>query len=210
MSDSEPLCRDPSGLPAAIPAEVLEHDCGCGNAWRWAREGETVLDLGCGSGKTCFLLSRVVGPSGSVVGVDASAAMLAVGRRHQAEVARAIGWSNVRFLESRIEDVGRVGTAGPLVAGASVDLVVLDCVLTLVQARERSPILAEAARVVRVGGLVVVSDILRDDREGISGALAEAGFERIEVVEREEAARRVIDGVPRFAMTIQASRGRER
>lgn len=206
MSDPEPPFPDPAGFLAAIPAEVLEHDCGCGSAWRWAREGETVLDLGCGSGKTCFLLSRVVGPSGHVIGLDASAAMLGVARRHQDAVARAIGWSNLRFVESRIEDLGRGGTAGPLVADASVDLVVLDCVLTFVQARARGSILDQAARVLRSGGRLLVSDILRGDREGVPEALAGAGLEGIVVLERSEEVSLVIDDAPRFATMILAYR----
>jgi len=202
MSEPEPRFRNPTGLPA----EVLEHDFGCGSAWRWAREGETALDLGCGSGKTCFLLSRVVGLAGRVIGVDASPAMLAVARRHQEAVARAVGWSNVRFVESRIEDLMRPGSARPLVPEAGVDLVVLDCVLTLAQIRDRGPILDVAARALRSGGRILVSDIVRRDLEGIPEALALAGFEEAEVVERSEEVRRAVDGVPRYATTVRARR----
>jgi arsenite methyltransferase len=183
-----------------IPAEVLEHDCGCGSAWRWAREGETAIDLGCGSGKTCFLLSSAVGSSGSVIGVDASPAMLDVALRHQSEVARAIGWSNVRFVESRIQDVGEAVEAG------SADLVVLDCVLTLVQERERGAILTEALRLLRAGGRLLLADILADDLEGMPEVLKASGFERHEVVERSGEIRRVVSGIPRFATTIRAGR----
>ena len=183
--------------PPSIPAEVLEHDCGCGSAWKWAREGETAIDLGCGSGKTCFLLSSAVGSSGRVIGVDASGAMIEVARRHQAPDG-----SNVRFVESRIEDLGQ------RVADASADLAVLDCVLTFVPERVRGPILAEAARVVRPGGRLFVSDVLAADLEGLPESLEASGFERIEVVERNDGIRRVIDGIPRAATTLRAWRAR--
>ncbi|MFN0006729.1 MAG: methyltransferase domain-containing protein [Planctomycetota bacterium] len=188
-------------LLVTIPAEVLEHDCGCGSAWKWAREGETALDLGCGSGKTCFLLSSAVGSSGRVIGVDASPAMLDVARRNQSEVARAVGCSNVRFVEARIQDVGEAVGAG------SADLVVLDCVLTFVPARERAEILSAASAALRPGGRAIVSDVLALDLEGVLAALAEAGFASVDVIERYAEVRRVIDGVPRFATTIRACLG---
>lgn len=206
MSEPQAPPHDSRELLAAIPAEILEHDCGCGNAWRWAREGETAVDLGCGSGKTCFLLSRIIGRSGRVIGVDASPAMLGVARRHEKAVARAVGWSNVRFVESRIEDLGRTESARPLVADACADLVVLDCVLTLVQERDRGAILHEALRVVRPGGQLFVADILARDLERIPESMTASGFERPEVVERSEDARRVVSGVPRFATTMRTRR----
>jgi len=204
MSDPRSRVRAPSEILAAIPAEVLEHDCGCGSAWKWASEGETAVDLGCGSGKTCFLLSSAVGSSGRVIGVDASAAMIDVARRSESVVARAVGWSNVRFVESRIEDLGRGGSSGALVADASVDFAVLDCVMTFVPERVRKGILLEAARVVRPGGQLLVADVLAADLEGLPALLAASGFGRIEVVERDDEVRRVIDGHPRCATTVRA------
>jgi len=55
---------------AAIPAEVIERDYGCGDPSAHLREGEVVLDLGSGTGKTRFIASQVVGPAGRVIGVD--------------------------------------------------------------------------------------------------------------------------------------------
>src|SRR5688572_8617575 len=52
-----------------IPAEVIERDYGCGDPSQHVRPGETVLDLGCGTGKICFIASQVVGPTGRVIGV---------------------------------------------------------------------------------------------------------------------------------------------
>ena len=54
----------------AIPQEVIDCDYGCGDPSKYVRGGETVLDLGSGAGKICFIASQVVGESGKVIGVD--------------------------------------------------------------------------------------------------------------------------------------------
>ena len=61
-----PVTYDPA-LLAALPAEVLERDYGCGDPSRHVRSGETVLDLGSGAGKVCFIASQLVGPTGRVI-----------------------------------------------------------------------------------------------------------------------------------------------
>src|SRR5262245_39762667 len=81
----------------AIPREILERDYGCGDPSRYLRPGETVLDLGCGGGKSCFIASQIVGSTGRVVGVDMNDDMLALARRHQGTVGDAIGFHNVEF-----------------------------------------------------------------------------------------------------------------
>ncbi len=53
-----------------IPREVIERDYGCGDPSRYVSEGETVLDLGSGTGKICFIAAQIVGPNGKVIGVD--------------------------------------------------------------------------------------------------------------------------------------------
>src|SRR6185295_20116450 len=61
---------------AAIPPEVLERDYGCGDPSKHLRAGETVLDLGSGAGKICFIASQIVGPAGRVIGIDMTDEML--------------------------------------------------------------------------------------------------------------------------------------
>src|SRR6056297_999496 len=90
---------------AAIPDEVIQRDYGCGDPSRFVREGEDVLDLGSGGGKICFIASQIVGPSGSVIGVDQNDDMLRLARDSQAEVAGRIGYDNVRFFKGRIQDL---------------------------------------------------------------------------------------------------------
>lgn len=53
-----------------IPEEILEKDYGCGDPSQFVKEGETVLDLGSGAGKLCYIMSQVVGGFGRVIGVD--------------------------------------------------------------------------------------------------------------------------------------------
>ena len=61
-----PVNYDPAYL-RVIPQEVIERDYGCGDLSRYVREGDTVLDLGSGSGKICFISAQIVG-SGKRVG----------------------------------------------------------------------------------------------------------------------------------------------
>jgi ubiquinone/menaquinone biosynthesis C-methylase UbiE len=75
----------------------VERDYGCGDPARHLSVGETVLDLGSGSGKICFMASQVVGPSGRVIGVDMCDDMLGLARRSAPDVARRLGFANVQF-----------------------------------------------------------------------------------------------------------------
>ena len=75
-----PVEYDPRHLEV-IPAEVLERDYGCGDPSRWVREGDTVLDLGSGAGKICFIAAQIAGPNGRVIGIDATEDMLALARK---------------------------------------------------------------------------------------------------------------------------------
>ena len=70
---------DPAFLDA-IPEEVLERDYGCGDPSRFVEEGDTVLDLGSGGGKICFIASQIVGESGHIIGVDRNRDMLDLAR----------------------------------------------------------------------------------------------------------------------------------
>jgi len=88
-----------------IPDEVIERDYGCGDPSKYVKEGETVLDLGSGTGKICFIASQVVGATGKVIGVDMTDAMLEVANRNAPIVAEKVGYSNVEFRKGRIQDL---------------------------------------------------------------------------------------------------------
>src|SRR5262245_65729352 len=68
-------------LLKVIPDEILEKDYGCGDPTRHIHEGETVLDLGSGSGKACYIISQIVGAKGKVIGVDFNPPMLVLARK---------------------------------------------------------------------------------------------------------------------------------
>ena len=77
---------------SVIPNEILERDYGCGDPTRFVSEGNTVVDLGSGGGKLCFILSQVVGKRGRVIGVDCNREMLGLARKYQNAVAERIGY----------------------------------------------------------------------------------------------------------------------
>src|SRR5712691_10151340 len=88
-----------------IPTEVLEKDYGCGDPSRYLKPGETVLDLGSGAGKICFIAAQIVGREGRVIGVDMTDEMLEVAHRNAPIVAQRLGYANVEFRKGRIQDL---------------------------------------------------------------------------------------------------------
>jgi ubiquinone/menaquinone biosynthesis C-methylase UbiE len=175
-----------------IPDEVIEKDYGCGDPTPFASEGETVLDLGSGAGKLCFILAQVVGRHGRVIGVDCNQKMLALARKHAPTVAERLGFANVDFRYGLIQDLqldldrlgrtlrhhptrtpvdwlalrsteDRLRREHPLIASDSVDCVVSNCVLNLVRKQDRRQLFGEIFRVLRRGGRAAISDIVSDE-----------------------------------------------
>src|SRR5687767_6833304 len=172
-----------------IPAEVIERDYGCGDPSQYLKPGETVLDLGSGTGKICFIAAQVVGPTGRVIGVDMNDDMLAMARKYAPAVGNAIGYHNVEFRKGRIQDLAldlekldadlrtnpihggdsflaadaraqELRMTAPLIASNSVDVVISNCVLNLVELSARHQLFTEIFRVLRNGGRAVISDIV--------------------------------------------------
>ena len=175
-----------------IPPEVIERDYGCGDPTRYLREGETVLDLGSGTGKICFIAAQIVGPKGKVIGVDMTDEMLEVARRNAPTVAQRIGFANVEFRKGRIQDLAldlelldqqlkgnpitdatsflaadelaeELRVKHPLIASDSVDVVISSCVLNLVEPKSKRHLFDEIFRVLKKGGRAVISDIVSDE-----------------------------------------------
>jgi len=243
-----------------IPAEVVEKDYGCGDPSRYLREGETVLDLGSGTGKICFIASQVVGPSGRVIGVDMTEDMLEVARRNAPVVAERIGFANVEFRKGRIQDLAldlekldealkarpvanaeaylaldsladELRVKEPLIADDSVDVVVSNCVLNLVEPRLKRQLFEEIFRVLHRGGRAVISDIVADEpvpehlqsnpelwsgcisgaltEEGFLAAFEEAGFYGIEILKFDSTPWRTVEGIDFRSVTVQALKGKQ-
>ena len=162
---------------------------GCGNPVAVASlaPGDTVVDLGSGAGFDCFLAAARVGPAGKVVGVDMTPEMVERARDNQVKG----GFANVEFRLGEIE-------ALPLADGQA-DVVISNCVLNLSPDRPR--VLAEAMRVLKPGGRLMISDLVSEteapdfvaaSKESLVGCLpvlaseyerdlAEAGFQDVRV-----------------------------
>ncbi|MEO8461520.1 MAG: methyltransferase domain-containing protein [Dokdonella sp.] len=187
-------CCPPEAIPAHLrpllddvhPA-VKNKFYGCGSPLPPALEGMTVLDLGCGSGRDTYMLSRLVGERGSVIGIDMTPEQLDVARSHQQWHAERYGYarSNVSFVDGFIEDLTACG-----IADSSVDVVVSNCVLNLSPEKER--VFAEIMRVLKPGGELYFSDVFADRRipevlridpvlvgECLAGALYKEDFRRL-------------------------------
>lgn len=247
-------------LLKVIPQEVIDKDYGCGDPSQHLKPGETVLDLGSGTGKICFIAAQIVGARGRVIGIDMTDDMLEVARRNAPVVAERLGYANVEFRKGRIQDLGldlEILDAGlqrnpianantflraqelaadlrvkhPLVAAASVDVVVSNCVLNLVEPQDKRQLFQELFRVLRQGGRAVISDIVSDEDVPevmqqdptlwsgcISGALREdlflkafeeAGFYGIRVLTRDAQPWQTVAGIEFHAVTVEAFKGNQ-
>ena len=140
-----------------IHDEILSHYYGCGLVIPDELEGLTCLDLGCGAGKDVYILSKLVGEKGHVIGVDMTKEQLAIATKYEEYQAKQFGFakSNVKFINGYIEDLKDI-------ENNSVDIIVSNCVINL--CKNKTKIFQEAFRVLKEGGEMYFSDVYSDRR----------------------------------------------
>ena len=144
---------------ASIDDEVLSRYYGCGLVYPQHLEGASVLDLGCGAGRDVYLLSRLVGENGRVVGVDMTEEQLAVAQKHVDGHTKLYGYSrpNVEFKLGYIEHLNELN-----LEPGSFDAIVSNCVINL--SPEKESVLHGAYELLKPGGELYFSDVYSDRR----------------------------------------------
>lgn len=189
---------------------------GCGNPTGMGEieKGETVLDLGSGTGLDCFLAAEKVGKTGKVIGVDMTEEMVKRAR----ENAQKQGYSNVEFKIGDIENLP--------VEDNSIDVIISNCVVNLVP--DKPKVFREVYRALRKGGRMYISDIVlldnltqeqKEDEELIAGCVGgallrndylriikEAGFKVRILSEDKDISKRQYRGIPLESLKVEAKK----
>lgn len=148
-----------SKLIANVHDDVRAKYYGCGIAIPPALQNCDVLDLGSGSGRDAYVISQLVGPNGSVTGVDMTDEQLATAREHEDWHAEKFGYahSNVRFLKGYLEKLDALD-----LKPSSFDVIVSNCVINL--SMDKPAVLRGAHRLLKPGGELYFADVYCDRR----------------------------------------------
>jgi len=167
--------------------EVLSRYYGCGLIAPDLLNDMHIMDLGCGSGRDCYVLSQWVGENGRILGIDMTEEQLAVALKHEDYHAEKFGYSqkNTEFRQGYIEKLDQLD-----LPDNSFDIIVSNCVINL--SPDKEAVLNEAFRLLKPGGELYFSDVYSDRRvptklvndpvlygECLSGALYWNDFENL-------------------------------
>lgn len=184
---SEAIPEEHRKILIEMPTEILEKFYGCGSPIPVEPVGCTILDLGCGTGRDAYLIARLAGKNGKVIGLDMTTEQLEVAKKYVHSQMQTWGLSekNLEFRKGYLEDLSGAG-----IAENSIDIVVSNCVLNLSMDKERA--FGEIFKVLKPGGELYFSDVFADRRihpdllldpellgECLSGAMYWEDFRRI-------------------------------
>jgi SAM-dependent methyltransferase len=182
---------DDEAIDAAPDDSMLGLGCGNPGAIADLKPGETVLDLGAGAGFDCFLAADAVGPDGRVIGVDMTPEMVERARANAADDDLCVDPATCDDDADGVPVEFRLGEIEHLpVADGVVDVAVSNCVVNL--SPDKPQVFREAFRVLRPGGRVAISDVvrtaelphdLRADPDSVSACVAGAAtVDRLEAM----------------------------
>ena len=187
---------------------------GCGNpvAFSKIKEGDTVLDLGCGAGIDCFLAAKRVGKEGRVIGVDMTEEMIEKAKLN----TEKLGAKNIEFILGEIENLP--------IKDNSIDIIITNCVINLTP--DKVETFKEAYRILKKGGRLYISDIVlleelseeqKRDKDLLTGCVAgallkedylekikKAGFNVNVLSENKEISKEQYQGIALESLMIEA------